>query len=304
MTDWKLRRRAFLGAIPSLAIVAPAVAKVDLAIPDGTCDSHAHIYDPRFAYRPGLTVQPATATVDDYKSQVQDVLGIKRVILITPSAYGANNRCLLDSLARIGRYALGTAVIKPDLADADLKGLHNAGVRGARILPAAREDIEPIAARVAPLGWHLQISLPGPQIAELETVLMRQPARFIMDHFAHVPQPEGLQSASYVAARRLVDGGKGWIKMATPYEDSKIGPPDYPDVGIVARDFALHAPERMVWATAWPYPAARPGLDATAMLNILSAWVPNAAVRNRILLENAELFYGFDPTDRPRTIAK
>jgi D-galactarolactone isomerase len=304
MTEHKLRRRAVLAAIPSLAVTSPAIGKMNFLIPNGTCDSHAHIYDPRFAYRPDLAIQPATATVDDYQSQVQDVLGIKRVILITPSAYGADNRCLVDSLKRMGRYAFGTAVLHPDLPDPALKALHNAGVRGARVLPAAREDIEPLAARIAPLGWHLQISLPGPQIVEVEPVLMRQPARFIMDHFAHVPQPDGLQSPSYAAARRLVDSGRGWIKMSTPYEDSTIGPPDYPDVSVVARDFALHAPERMVWASAWPYPATRPALSATAMLNILAAWVPNAAVRNRILVENAEKFYGFDPTDRPRTMAR
>jgi hypothetical protein len=52
-----------------------------------------------------------------------------------------------------------------------LKALHNAGGRGARVLSAARADIEPFSARIPPLGWHLQISLPGSQIVEIEAVL-------------------------------------------------------------------------------------------------------------------------------------
>jgi predicted TIM-barrel fold metal-dependent hydrolase len=68
----------------------------------------------------------------------------------------------------------------------------------------------------------------------------------------------------------------------------------------VARDYVLHNPERVVWGTGWPYAPERPYLTARAMTDILQSWAPDANVRHRILVENPEKLYGFDPKDRPR----
>ena len=60
-----LDRRAFVGAglsLTSLALAAtPAFAadpRVSFKVPDGACDSHLHIYDPRFAYMPNAVLKP------------------------------------------------------------------------------------------------------------------------------------------------------------------------------------------------------------------------------------------------------
>jgi hypothetical protein len=38
------------------------------------------------------------------------------------------------------------------------------------------------------------------------------------------------------------------------------------------------------------------------LLDLLAEWAPDAKLRHRILVENPEVFYGFDPKKRPKAI--
>lgn len=59
----------------------------------------------------------------------------------------------------------GLAVVDTDVTDAELIGLHDAGVRGVRVnflFTQTRGMSTPaflrqIVARIAPLGWHVQV---------------------------------------------------------------------------------------------------------------------------------------------------
>src|SRR5580698_8244803 len=100
----KLDRRSVLGTGLALA-AAPAFAsdpKVAFKVPDGACDCHHHIYDPRFAYMPEAVLKPPFATVADYR-KLQKRLGTSRNVMIQPSTYGIDNRCVLDVLAQMGQ---------------------------------------------------------------------------------------------------------------------------------------------------------------------------------------------------------
>ena len=107
-----------------------------------------------------------------------DSLGMARGVLIQISVYGTDNRCMVESLKAHPNRLRGVAVVAPDVGDAELEALHAAGVRGIRINVlfgggVAIDEMERLAARVAPLGWHIQLlidarDLPelGPRIAE------------------------------------------------------------------------------------------------------------------------------------------
>ena len=305
----KLDRRTLLAA--GAAFVASggaAFAKANFAVPDGACDCHHHIYDPRFPYQPGAMLKPPPATVSDYRRQVQARLGTSRSITVTPSTYGTDNRCLIDALGQSGRASRGVAVCHPDIPLKDLKAMHAAGVRGVRIqfgrgliVPAG--EIEPLARRIQPLGWHMQFNMSAEEYAGIAPVLLRLPVPVVIDHFGHVPMPQGTASAHYKLIRRLLDSGNGWMKLSSPYTDSKTGAPAYADIAALARDYIAHAPDRMLWASNWPFPDVPGGnVDPLLMLNLLQAWSPDAKMRHRILVENPEALYGFDPKDRPKAL--
>jgi predicted TIM-barrel fold metal-dependent hydrolase len=153
--------------------------------------------------------------------------------------------------------------------------------------------IEPLARRVAPLGWHVQINMAGAQIVELQGVLSRLPAPIVFDHLGR-PGPEGIAHASHGVVRGLVDAGRAWVKVSGAYGNSRSGPP-YPEATVIAQAFVKAAPERLVWGSDWPHPTqpddAKP--DDALLLDLLAEWAPDEAVRRRILVDNPARLYGF-----------
>jgi predicted TIM-barrel fold metal-dependent hydrolase len=62
----------------------------------------------------------------------------------------------------------------------------------------------------------------------------------------------------------------------------------------MARALAEAAPDRLVWGSDWPHVMVRkPMPNDGALLDLLADWVPDAATRQRILVDNPARLYGF-----------
>jgi D-galactarolactone isomerase len=94
---------------------------------------------------------------------------------------------------------------------------------------------------------------------------------------------------------RFVESGKAWVKLSAPYETSKVGRPLYGDVGALAKALVKARPDRMLWASNWPHPSATPANkpDDGELLDLLLDWAPDAATRQKILVDNPASLYGF-----------
>src|SRR6516165_3702691 len=102
-----------------------------LKAPPNACDCHHHIFDARYPVDPKATLRPADALIADYRD-LQNRIGIARHVIVQPSTYGTDNRLVLDALKVFGTSARAIVVVKDDIADADLKSMHDLGVRGVR----------------------------------------------------------------------------------------------------------------------------------------------------------------------------
>jgi len=285
-------------AVPNSAGTEPP----KLRAPQGACDCHMHIYDAaRFPMPPSPRVAPSNATVADYRL-LQKRIGTTRVVVVQPRNYAIDNRVTVDAIAQLGPNARGVAVLHPTVTDAQLRALHEAGIRGIRFTlgdPATAvvkvDMIEPLAKRVADLGWHVQFNVEGAQIVELADLLRRLPTQLVFDHLANPPLPAGIEHASHGIIRGLVDRGRTWVKLSGAYSNSKIGPPSYPEATKTARAFVKAAPERLVWGSDWPHPTMpnnnKPN-DAL-LFDLLTEWAPDEATRTLILVRNPEALYGF-----------
>ena len=303
-----LDRRAVIGAGLALA-ATPALAqdpKVALQVPDGAADCHHHIYDPRFAYNPKAVLKPPFATVTDYRA-LQKKLGTSRNVMVQPSTYGTDNRCLRDVLAQMGDNCRAVCVVNNSVSDAELKSLHDAGVRGVRVQfglgnPVGADEVMPLAKRIAALGWHIQCNMPPEQLVQMESLLLGLPVPVIIDHLGRAT---GTDQPQYNTVRKLLDSGHGWVKVSGAYLYGGGMPPDYAGASQAAMGYIKAAPERCVWGSDWPHPDATKTLNPVAMpddvtlFNLLAHWAPAPALRHRILVENPEKFYGFDPAKRP-----
>ena len=270
-----------------------------LAAPAKACDCHIHIYDPAKPLAPTAAGPgPAWADVAAYRT-VQRRLGLTRAIVVQSTAYGTDNSCAVEAIAALGPATTrGVAVVGPDVSDAELQRLTDAGMRGARfqMLPGGAlpwEALEPVAARVAAFGWHIQLQMDGRLLAERETQLKRLPGMLVIDHVGKFLEPVPVEHPGFRSLLRLLDGGRTWLKLAAAYEVSKTGAPLYQDVGALAKAAVMAAPERMVWASNWPHVSVRDLPDDAALLDLLLDWAPDEAVRQRILVENPERLYGF-----------
>jgi predicted TIM-barrel fold metal-dependent hydrolase len=271
-----------------------------LKAPAGSADCHMHIYDPaRFTMPANQRVAPMNATVEDYRL-LQKRNGTTRVVIVTPRNYATQNDVTLDAIARLGN-ARGVAVLHPDVTDAELKRLNDAGIRGTRFSlgdPATAattvDMVEPLSKRIADLNWHVQFNVDGEMVVEMEALLNRLPSQMVFDHLGHPPLPAGTDHPSHAIIRRLIDKGRTYVKLSGAYSNTKIGPP-YPEATKIAQTFVRAAPERMVWGSDWPHPSeANDKKPNDALLfDLLSAWAPEAATRHRILVENPENLYGF-----------
>ena len=58
----------------------------------GACDCHMHIFDARFPLAAKARCQELDAPVSEYR-KLQRALGLERVVLVQPTAYGTDNRC-------------------------------------------------------------------------------------------------------------------------------------------------------------------------------------------------------------------
>ncbi len=303
-----LSRRSFMQAGGTLAALASlkAFAKVAysqgdsvarLIPPAGSVDCHMHIYDHHCPPAPTATLFPPDASLEDYR-QLQKRIGMSRMVIVTPSTYGTDNRILLDGLLRSRGDARGVAVVDGSISDQELAELHDAGVRGIRfnmsVGNTALDDLERLAARVDALGWNVQVA-PGPFLVEIEQRLAKVPSRVVIDHMGHVPQPEGLKSEAFASLSRLMDNGKTWVKLSAPYLRSKVGEPTYDDAGQVGSALISRTAERVLWGSDWPHPtlAADRKPDDAALLDLLAVWAPEENKRILILRDNPVSLYGF-----------
>ena len=305
MTSYtRTTRRAVLGGLATMPLAPPALAaleQVSFKVPDGACDCHHHVYDPsRWAYASAAVLKPPAATIDDYR-RYQAQIGTSRSVVVTPSTYEFDNEASADFIRRQSGRAIGVAVVPADVDAATLKRLHAAGFRGARINGAAAgnplgpDAMEPLARRIAPLGWHLQINFNAAQIVRHQAAILKLPVTVVVDHMAGIPGQEGVNAPAYAALRRFIDAGKTWVKLSSPDSNSKSGPPGYEDRVAIARALVTAAPERCVWASNWPFPSNSPASrpDAVLMLDIVKSWAPDEKLRHRVLVENPERLYGF-----------
>jgi D-galactarolactone isomerase len=274
-----------------------ALRRPRLVAPIGACDTHMHVYDPGVPAVSGAPM-PGDFPAEAYR-EVQRQLGLERVVVVQPNAYGDDNSVTLGAMRALGEGARGIAVVRPNVKDEELARLTSAGIRGVRFMTllggALSFDVmDEVIARVHPFGWHAQIQLDGRELPRREEQIARLPGRFVIDHTGKFLEPVDVGSLPFASLLRLVDTGRCWVKLSAPYETSRTGPPRYEDVGRLAKELVRRAPERMLWASNWPHPSAPHGPpDDAELLDLLLEWAPDEATRRRILVDNPAEVYGF-----------
>lgn len=263
------------------------------------CDCHFHIFGPydRFPLHAGRRYTPPPASVEEYSAMAAR-LGLQRHVIVQPSPYGTDNRVTLDAVGRLGRdQARAVVVIDEQVRDLELRGMAAEGAVGVRFNLVSgngtpEDQLERLAHRLAPLGWHIQVYAEGEKLEALAPTLARLPVDVVIDHIGGVKAGLGTSHSQFDALLRLLDTGRAWVKLCH-YRASSAGHP-WEDVAPNVQALAHAAPERCVWGTDWPHPGmGPPAPEAASLLDQLFAWLPDPVTRHKVLVDNPAQLYRF-----------
>ncbi|HEY4373010.1 MAG TPA: amidohydrolase family protein, partial [Burkholderiales bacterium] len=253
---------------------------------------------------------PSDAVVGDLAVMLKK-LDMTRVVIVQPSFYGTDNACMLDGIAQLGN-ARGVAVIAPDTPEKEVDILHDQGIRGLRINIATTggEPVDSIKSKITAAAklcekhrWHVQMFVDAETIAPLASLLRSLPVDSVFDHFGLIAP--GTTNGALRALQGLLESGKTWVKISGAY---RIGnDPNDKRIDPLTRALCQANPQRIVWGSDWPHPNSDAGrgrplteisapfaIDDGLVFNQLGRWIPDAAIRKKILVDNPARLYGFE----------
>ena len=275
-------------------------------IPAGACDAHVHVIGKpdRFPMSSERDYTPPPATADELRTQLQ-FLKIDRVVIVTPDVYATNNAATLAAIEHIGQdRARGVAWVgehTPSGTSSSMRALGIEGIRLALTPTTTSKYLEDKFDLAMKYDWHIEILASPEVIASFLPELSRSPVPLVIDTFGWVRR--GVEQNGFDAVLRLVRSGQAHVKLSEPYRLS--GKKDYPDLAPVVKALLTANADRLLWGSGWPYVSGSqlglkktditPDLpmDAGHLLNVFAAWVPDAQLRQKILVDNPAKLYRF-----------
>jgi 2-pyrone-4,6-dicarboxylate lactonase len=279
----------------------PHPSKPLFKLPPGSVDAHCHVFGPGdvFPFAPERKYTPCDASAAQLFA-LRDYLGFDRNVIVQATCHGSDNGALVDALRRAEGRARGIATVRPDVTDAQLHALDAAGVRGVRfnfvkrlVDTVPRETLASIAARVAPLGWHVVIYFEAAELPELYDFFASLAVTLVVDHMGRPDVSKPTSGPEFGLFERLMrEHGNVWSKVTCPERLSKAGPPLYEDVVPFARRLVEAFPDRVLWGTDWPHPNLKSHMpDDGKLVDFIPRIAPTPELQHRLLVENPTRLY-------------
>ena len=264
------------------------------------CDCHFHVFakPEQFPMVATRGYEPPILSIKDYQTLFTP-LGIKRMVLVQPSCYGADNRYMLNELATLGVNGRAVVAVAPDVTTQELAAMHNAGARGIRVNAVGGSTLSlaqlaDIAPKLHALGLHVQTFMPLGQLPTVEQALLKTGLPIVLDHFGSVDSRLGLEQATMQTLGRMLATGRVWVKLSAAFRITQSQAP-YPDLVPYAQALMALRPDRMVWGSDWPYIRF---IDKVAVafnpLHFFMDAIQDSDHRQLLFSENAKILYQFE----------
>ena len=285
-------------------------------VPAGAVDAHCHVFGPgaQFPYAPERKYTPCDAS----KAQLyalRDHLGFARNVIVQATCHGADNRAMVDACAGSAGKARGVATVKRGVTDRELQDMHAAGVRGVRFNFVKRlvdftpkDELLEIAARIAPLGWHVVVYFEAVDLPELwsffTAVCDDLATTIVVDHMGRPDVSKPVDGPEFeLFVKFLREHTNVWSKVSCPERLSVTGPKAlngepglqqgaYKDVVSFARRIVETFPDRVLWGTDWPHPNLK---DHMPDDGLLVDFIPHIATtpefQRKLLVDNPMRLY-------------
>jgi 2-pyrone-4,6-dicarboxylate lactonase len=278
----------------------PNPSRPTFKAPPGAVDAHCHVFGPedRFPYAPERKYTPCDAPKEKLFA-LRDFLGFDKNVIVQASCHSKDNRAMVDALESSNNRAKGVAFLGEEVTDGELKAMDRAGVRGVRfnflrrlvdITP--RDVLERIAARVAPLGWHIVVYFEMPDLPDFEAFFTALPTTVVVDHMGTPTVAKGVDDPENLRFIRMLEKHANiWSKVTCPERMTLSGAP-YDDVAPFGRRLVELFPDRVLWGTDWPHPnMKKEAPDDGVLVDYIPKIAPSAAEQQALLVDNPMRLY-------------
>ena len=279
---------------------APSTPRFTL--PAGAVDAHCHVFGPsaQFPFAAERKYTPCDASAAQLFA-LRDHLGLSRNVIVQATCHGTDNSALLDALAQSEGRARGVASVRHDVSDAELRRMHELGVRGVRFNFVRRlvdftpkEELVEIAQRIARLGWHVVVYFEAADLPELWDVFTALPTAVVVDHMGRPDVCQPVDGPEFTLFLRLLrEHTHVWTKLSCPERLSRTGPAaldgevrPYRDVLPFAQRVLAEFPGRVLWGTDWPHPNLKDHMPDDGLLVDFIAQIAPTPEQQQLLLVN------------------
>jgi len=265
-------------------------------------DSHAHVFDKRFAFSPDAHYLPAE-NQQGSPAEFRDVIrshGFSHGLLVGAMPYSFDNSCMLNAIKESNGRFKGIALVSPQIKDRELAALADAGVVGMRINPmfnGLRELTEPgadrLLARVKEMNWFVQIHCEKDNLAEAAPLLRKAGVRIMVDHFGRPDIAAGISQPGFRTLLEFGRAGNAVVKLSGPFRSSRQSFP-YADVDpFIEAAIDAFTLDNCVWGSDWPFVLMDRRMDYGPPLSCLDRWIPSEKDRRKVLWDTPARLFGF-----------
>ena len=292
-----------LRPLPYCAAPDPAPRVPKIAVPSGACDCHVHVFGPaeRYPYQEERSYTPPDSPPTALFA-LHETLGIDRAVLIQASVHGIDNTAVIDAVAQAPDRLRAVAAVQQDVTDRELAALHERGVRGIRVNLVDRggmpfdslDALGEMTARIRDMGWHAELLVHVEEFPDFPGFVSSLFVPVVVGHFGYMRADKGIDHPGFQAFLSMLGDGQCWVKLTGPYRISAEDRPPYKDLAPFAEALLKAAPDRLLWGSDWPHVMqVKPMPNDGDLLDLLSLWVPDEDIRQRVLVDNPSALYGF-----------
>ena len=268
------------------------------ALPEKAIDSNFHIFESqsRYPFTPDRSFTPVESTWSQYEHLMHSA-GFRRGVLVHPSVYGFDLSSFKDLLGAHPQQLRGVCVLKPDTSDSEIEHLNSLGVRGVRINiiyagGSQLEDAKRLADLIKPFGWHLQFLVDVSLKPDTPVWASRLGVPVVFDHFGH-PSNFDVADPGFQNLCACVRDGVGWAKLSGAYRFAKTATHTHSVQRHVDALLGANV-NSLIWGTDWPHTQIiAPMPNDGELVDDLYQWLPDAQLREQVLIANAERLYDF-----------
>ena len=269
------------------------------------CNAHCHVFGPRerFPFASDAPFVPQNDAPKEALFALNDRLGLQRCVVVQSTCHGFDNRVTEDAVASRPLDYRGIALLPTDVRSAELCRLDALGFRGVRFnfmghlgKHALIADVLALAARLEPLGWHLQIHGDSGILGDQAQALASAPVPVVIDHMGRIDASLGLNQVPFQQLLRLMENERFWVKLSGMDRISRTGPP-YTDAQPFMRRLMQSFGDRVLWGNDWPHPNhAGPIPNEDELLELIAQIAPTPNSLERLMVLNPQRLYRFGET--------